>query len=61
MTVLPMGVSGGSRTEAEGRPLPPRLAAGLVFFASGAVLVIEVVGLRLVAPYMASPCRRAAP
>jgi spermidine synthase len=52
MTVLPMGVSGGSRTEAEGRPLPPRLAAGLVFFASGAVLVIEVVGLRLVAPYI---------
>jgi spermidine synthase len=32
--------------------LPPRVAAGLVFFASGAVLVIEVVGLRLVAPYV---------
>ena len=31
---------------------PPRLAAGLVFFASGAVLVLEVVGLRLVAPYV---------
>jgi len=31
---------------------PPRLAAGLVFFASGAVLVLEVVALRLVAPYV---------
>lgn len=32
--------------------LPPRLAAALVFFASGAVLVLEVVGLRLLAPYV---------
>ena len=32
--------------------LHPRLAAALVFFASGAVLVIEVVALRLVAPYV---------
>jgi spermidine synthase len=32
--------------------LPTRIAAGLVFFASGAVLVIEVVALRLVAPYV---------
>lgn len=33
-------------------PLPERLAAGLVFLASGAVLVLEIVGLRLVAPYI---------
>jgi spermidine synthase len=32
--------------------LDPRIAAGLVFFASGAVLVIEIVALRLVAPYV---------
>jgi spermidine synthase len=32
--------------------LPPALAAGLVFFASGAVLVLEITGLRLVAPYV---------
>src|ERR1700730_18990891 len=32
--------------------LHPRLAAALVFFASGAVLVIEVVALRLVSPYV---------
>jgi spermidine synthase len=31
---------------------PPRLAAALVFFASGGVLVLEVVALRLVAPYV---------
>lgn len=30
----------------------PRLAAPLVFLASGAVLVLEVVGMRLVAPYV---------
>jgi spermidine synthase len=34
------------------RPLPPMLAATLVFVASGAVLVLEVVGLRLVGPYI---------
>jgi len=33
-------------------PLPPALAATLVFVASGAVLVLEVVGLRLVGPYV---------
>ncbi|MGE5829782.1 MAG: fused MFS/spermidine synthase [Micromonosporaceae bacterium] len=33
-------------------PLPPALAAALVFAASGAVLVLEVVGLRLVGPYL---------
>ena len=32
--------------------LPPALAAALVFFAGGSVLVLEVVGLRLVAPYV---------
>ncbi|MDQ6742487.1 MAG: fused MFS/spermidine synthase [Candidatus Dormibacteraeota bacterium] len=52
MTDLRMGVRGGSRGEAGGGPLAPPLAAGLVFFASGAVLVIEVAGLRLVAPYL---------
>ena len=34
------------------RALPPRLAGAIVFFASGAVLVLEVLGLRLVAPYV---------
>lgn len=34
------------------RPLPPWLAATLVFVASGAVLVLEVVGIRLVGPYV---------
>jgi MFS family permease len=34
------------------RALPTRLAAALVFLASGAVLVLEIVGLRLVAPYV---------
>src|SRR5215510_11154175 len=33
-------------------PLPRWLAAGLVFLASGAVLVLEIVGLRLVGPYL---------
>jgi spermidine synthase len=33
-------------------PLPPWLAAALVFLASGAVLVLEIVGLRLVGPYV---------
>lgn len=34
------------------RSLPPRLAGILVFVASGAVLVLEVTGLRLVGPYV---------
>jgi len=34
------------------RSLPPQLAAAAVFFSSGAVLVLEIVGLRLVAPYL---------
>lgn len=33
-------------------PLPPGLAAALVFLASGAVLVLETVSLRLVGPYV---------
>jgi spermidine synthase len=33
-------------------PLPHSLAAALVFVSSGAVLVLEVVGLRLVGPYV---------
>jgi spermidine synthase len=32
--------------------LPPFLAAATVFFATGAVLVLEVAGLRLLAPYV---------
>jgi spermidine synthase len=36
----------------EPRPLPSRLATALVFFASGAVLVLEIVALRLVGPYV---------
>src|SRR5215204_4990012 len=35
-----------------GGQLPARLAAALVFLASGAVLVLEIVGLRLVGPYV---------
>src|SRR2546421_2940299 len=35
-----------------GAASPPRLAAALVFFASGGVLVLEIVSLRLVAPYV---------
>jgi spermidine synthase len=34
------------------KPLPTGLAAALVFVASGSVLVLEVVGLRLVGPYV---------
>lgn len=34
------------------RALPPGLASALVFFASGAILVLEVVALRLVGPYV---------
>jgi MFS family permease len=34
------------------RALPQWLAGGLVFLSSGAVLVLEIVGLRLVAPYI---------
>jgi spermidine synthase len=40
--------SDGSRA----RGLGARSAAGLVFFASGAVLVLEILSLRLVAPYL---------
>src|SRR5918912_1961248 len=34
------------------RPLPSGLATALVFLASGAVLVLEIVALRLVGPYV---------
>ena len=37
---------------ATGEPLPPWVAAGLTFLCSGAVLVLEIVGLRLIAPYV---------
>jgi hypothetical protein len=33
-------------------PLRPAVAAAAVFLASGAVLILEIVGLRLVAPYL---------
>jgi spermidine synthase/MFS family permease len=36
----------------ETRPLPSGLATSLVFLASGAVLVLEIVALRLVGPYV---------
>src|SRR3954447_5149672 len=36
----------------ESRPLPSGLATALVFLASGAVLVLEIVALRLVGPYV---------
>ncbi len=35
-----------------GQPLDPRLGAALVFLASGAVLVLEILGVRLLAPYV---------
>jgi len=34
------------------RPLSPAAAAALVFVASGAVLVLEILGIRLLAPYV---------
>jgi spermidine synthase len=39
-------------TTAPPRALPNKLATALVFFASGAVLVLEIVALRLVGPYV---------
>jgi spermidine synthase len=42
-----------SRGQARGsRALPDPIAAGVTFLASGSVLVLEVVGLRLIAPYV---------
>ena len=41
-----------SETTAPTRPLPNGLAVALVFFSSGAVLVLEIVALRLVGPYV---------
>ncbi|MEY2532971.1 MAG: hypothetical protein QOF29_881 [bacterium] len=38
--------------DAGGSALAPGLAAGLVFIASGAVLVLEILGIRLLAPYV---------
>src|SRR5919107_1201788 len=35
-----------------GRAYPARAAAALVFCASGAVLVLEILGVRLLAPYV---------
>ncbi|MGI5211880.1 fused MFS/spermidine synthase [Plantactinospora sp. CA-290183] len=44
--VSPGGTAGSHR------PLPPALAATLVFLSSGAVLVLETASLRLVGPYV---------
>ena len=56
MDSLPPGVTGArqlSRNRADGSaPLPSALASALVFLASGAVLVLETVSLRLVGPYV---------
>ena len=47
-----------AQTEIAGQSLPPTsplgagLAAGLVFLASGSVLVLEILSLRLIAPYV---------
>ncbi|MCF0092549.1 fused MFS/spermidine synthase [Micromonospora sp. MH99] len=45
-------VSSDPSVPVTGRALPGGLAAFLVFFASGAVLVLETVALRLVGPYV---------
>jgi spermidine synthase len=49
-------VAGSSVTDAdqarESRALPDWVAAAVTFLASGSVLVLEVVGLRLIAPYV---------
>ncbi|MDQ4149368.1 MAG: fused MFS/spermidine synthase, partial [Actinomycetota bacterium] len=41
-----------SREQASSRSLGPQSSAWLVFFSSGAVLVLEILSLRLVAPYL---------
>ena len=41
-----------TQPEARSAPLPDPLAAALVFLASGAALVLEIVALRLVGPYV---------
>ena len=38
--------------DARGARSPTNLGAGLVFIASGAVLVVELLGIRLLAPYV---------
>ncbi len=40
------------RAVAAPRAVSPAFAAGLVFLASGAVLVLEILGVRLLAPYV---------
>src|SRR6185312_16488962 len=45
-------VSSDPSVPVTGRALPGGLAAFLVFFASGAVLVLETTSLRLVGPYV---------
>ncbi|MQA35056.1 spermidine synthase [Modestobacter roseus] len=49
----PTTVAGRPQTSApESRALPDWIAAGVTFLSSGAVLVLEIVGLRLIAPYV---------
>ena len=45
-------VSEASPGEPRGAALRPELAAAVVFLASGAVLVLEILGVRLLAPYV---------
>ena len=47
-----MASAGGSPAAPDGRALPGWIAAGLTFLCSGAVLVLEIAGLRLIAPYV---------
>ena len=46
----PVGVTSPAPTTS--RPLGPRAANALVFLAAGAVLVLEILGVRLLAPYV---------
>ncbi len=46
------GSQAPSAPEASTVPLRPAVAAGLVFLASGSVLVLEILGVRLLAPYV---------
>ncbi|QXG77057.1 fused MFS/spermidine synthase [Modestobacter sp. L9-4] len=46
------GTTAAGPPPAGSRALPDWIAAGVTFLASGSVLVLEVVGLRLIAPYV---------
>ncbi|HYH25622.1 MAG TPA: fused MFS/spermidine synthase [Blastococcus sp.] len=51
MGTAPDGVPAAEH-DTGGAPLPRRVAAAITFLCSGAVLVLEIVGLRLIAPYV---------